>query len=200
MSKLFEFYFVNDQLMNMGGVNSASEVQGLLCGRLSTGEQLNAEQWQSVALTFMDLEYLTLNEEQRALFVLILENTDRLLHDDEYGFRPLLPDDEASLERRVQELGSWCEGFLHGLGQSIGQAGLVKGDQLPEDVTDALRDLAHISQAVVDDETAADTEQNEAYWVELVEYVKVAVLTICSELTIKKTPSSLPPASDDTLH
>ncbi|WP_045855917.1 UPF0149 family protein [Teredinibacter purpureus] len=201
MSGLFEFYFVNDQLMNMGSVNSAAELQGVLCGRLCTGEQLSPSDWQAVALEFLDLDYITPNEEQEALFKLILERTAELLSDDSYGFNPLLPGDTASLERRSQELGSWCEGFLHGLGQAIGKAGLGQGDDLPKDVGDALRDMAHISQVVVDGDAALEAEENEVYWVELVEYVKIAVLTVHAELTAK-TPATVMPSdnSPDNMH
>ncbi|WP_075184863.1 UPF0149 family protein [Teredinibacter haidensis] len=199
MSSLFEFHFVNDQLMNMGSVNSVAELQGLLCGRLCAGDRLDAQQWQQVALEFLELDFITPNEEQEALFKLILENTDKLLNDQQYSFQPLLPDDNASLERRAQELAGWCEGFLHGLGQTIGKSGLGQGAELPKDVADALRDMAHISQAAVDAEL--DAEQNETYWVELVEYVKVAVLTVYTELCIAKTSSESPAAdSPDTFH
>jgi len=184
MKPLYEFHFINDQLMNMGSVNSASELQGLLCGRLCTGEQLSGERWQQLALAFMDLEFMIPSEEQSALLALLLMETQASLQDDQLVFMPLLPDDHAGLVRRSQELASWCEGFLHGLGQSIGNAGLKEGDELPEEVSDALRDIARISQAEVEGDTQ-ELEKNEVYWVELVEYVKVAVLTIYAELALK---------------
>ncbi len=179
MSQLFDFHFLNDQLMNMGSVNSVSELQGLLCGRLCAGDPLDDARWEKVALDFIDLEYLQPNEQQQDLLKLILGNTRAVLQDEQYTFEPLLPDDNASLERRTLELGGWCEGFLHGLGQTIAQSGLAKGSELPEDITDALKDLAHISQVEMDAD--ADLDENEAYWIELVEYVKVAVLNIFAE-------------------
>ncbi|SMF22735.1 hypothetical protein SAMN02745866_01440 [Alteromonadaceae bacterium Bs31] len=188
MSQLFDFHFINDQLMNMGSVNSASELQGLLCGRLCTGEALDEAAWQKVALSFMDLDFVEANEQQQDLLKLMLNSTRELLQDDQYQFEPLLPDDNSSLERRTQELGSWCEGFLHGLGQAIGQSNIGKRDELPEDVTDALKDLARISQVVVEAEADMDLDENEAYWIELVEYVKVAVLTIYTEFRNKTEP------------
>lgn len=185
MNDLFEFHFVNDQLMGMGSVNSAAELQGVLCGRLCTGEQLQAEHWQEIALEFLDLDCLSpLSEEQEALFTLVLNRTQALLTDEQFRFTPLLPCDSAGLERRAEALSRWCEGFLYGLGQSIAKAGLHEGDKLPKDVSDALRDMAHISQAVVEDGTES-MEENEVYWMELVEYVKVAVLTIYEELAGK---------------
>lgn len=189
MNDLFEFHFVNDQLMNMGSVNSAAELQGVLCGWLCAGELLSAERWQEIALEFLDLGHNNPpNEEQVALFTLLLDKTLALLTDEQFSFTPLLPDDSAGLERRAEALSGWCEGFLYGLGQSIANAGLNKGDDLPKDVSDALRDMAHISQAMVEDGDEA-READEVYWMELVEYVKVAVLTIYSELAGKARPT-----------
>ncbi|WP_185233270.1 UPF0149 family protein [Teredinibacter franksiae] len=199
MSGLFEFHFINDQLMNMGSVNSAAELQGLLCGRLSAGEDLTAAQWQEIALEYLELDYITPNEEHQALFLLLLEHSGRLLKDDEYVFQPLLPDDHASMDHRARELSGWCEGYLHGLGQAIGKAGLGEGDKLPDEVADALRDMAHITQADVGAEGDMDAEENEVYWTELVEYVKVAVLTVYTELTGAKASKSEPATVADLL-
>jgi len=190
MNQLFNFHFVNDQLMNMGSVNSAAELQGLLCGRLCSGEKLDRKRWQTVALAHMDLAWLNLNAAQEGVLDLLLETTQQQLGDNLLRFYPLLPDDSASLERRTVELGGWCEGFLHGLGQTIGQSGLDKRNELSAEVSEALTDLARISQAAVDD---GDEAVNEAYWIELVEYVKVAVLTLFTELNTK-------PKQPDTLH
>lgn len=197
MSNLFEFHFLNDQLMNMGSVNSASELQGVLCGRLCCGEVLSDDRWSQVALEFLGLDDVTASEEQLALLSLLLNQTRMHLQDDQYGFQPLLPNDAVSLQQRTQELGSWCEGFLHGLGQSIGAAGLQQGAELPQDVTDALRDMAHISQVSIEEDM--ELEENEVYWTELVEYVRVAVITVFTQLAATAGERQ-PPASGDRLH
>ncbi|WP_019603826.1 UPF0149 family protein [Teredinibacter turnerae] len=201
MTELYEFHFLNDQLFNLGSVNSVAELQGMLCGRLCAGERLEAAQWNTLALEFMDLEHLALADEQSALLALILERTQALLDDQQLGFTPLLPADETSLDNRARELGAWCEGFLHGLGQAIGQSGLSADTGLSDDVKDSLRDLAHISQAEAISEGDSETEQDEVYWVELVEYVKVAVLNIYNDIVLAKAAKA-PPVDEDpnTLH
>lgn len=178
MTEVKPFYYYNDALLNMGAISSASEVQGFICGKLSGGKQglpTLPEGWLEEIQRFMDMEYLKLSEGQAALVAELYSQTVKDMGDAEFGFRPLLPEDEASMQRRTDELAAWCRGFLHGLGSS----GLRADDTLSADVADALRDLAKISQAGVDEQ--ASEESLEADWESLVEYVKVAVLTINQE-------------------
>lgn len=179
MTEVKPFHYYNEALLNMGSISSASELQGYICGKLSgsrkTPDAIMPEGWLGEIQRFMDMEYLKLNEAQTALVAELYSQSLKDLGDRNFGFRPLLPEDEASMQRRADELAAWCRGFLHGLGSS----GLNADAKLSADTADALRDLAKISQAEVDDE---ENEENlEADWESLVEYVKVAVLTINQE-------------------
>ncbi len=177
---MYDFEYLNDQFLNMGAIHSVSELQGMLCGMLSGGSDVSREHWRDEAIRFMDLAHLELPEEKLALLDLLLAESEKHLRDDNFIFRPLLPGDSATINRRVDELGAWCQGYLHGLGSS----GLSGDATLSPDVAGALRDLAQISNAVLDED--ADMEENEVYWNELVEYVKVAVLNIHGEF--KRSP------------
>lgn len=178
-----DFFLLNEMLLNLGSVNSPAELQGMLCGLLCGGKALSEKNWQSTALKFMDLDHITLDDEQAGNLNELYSLTVRLLEDVNFSFTPLLPSDESTMTRRTQELGSWCQGLLHGLGVS----GLSGEATLTPDVADALRDLAQISQVSVEED---DLEENEVYWLELVEYVKVAVLTIYTELSDKNSNDS----------
>lgn len=98
------------------------------------------------------------------------------LHASDMSFALLLPDDEVRLEERLEALAEWCQGFLAGLVAGLERAGGISLDELPEEVTEIVRDLTAIAQL--------DTEQEEAEaegdFAELVEYVKVGVLLILS--------------------
>lgn len=190
MTEVKPFYYYNEALLNMGAISSASEVQGFICGKLSGGKKAPEtlpESWLAEIQRFMDMEYLELTEEQAKLVAELYFQSRNDLSDSNFGFRPLLPEDEASLQRRTDELAAWCRGFLHGLGSS----GLQANDKLSAEVADALRDIAKISQAEIDEETGegvseepgneASNESLEADWESLVEYVKVAVLIINQE-------------------
>lgn len=178
MTETKPFYYYNEALLNMGAISSAAELQGFICGKLSGCKRAPSvlpEDWLAEIQRFMDMEYLDLSEGQAALLMELYAQTLGELNDRDFAFRPLLPEDEASMQRRTDELAAWCRGFLHGLGSS----GLKADAKLSAETADALRDLAKISQAEVDEE---ENEENlEADWESLVEYVKVAVLTINQE-------------------
>jgi len=178
MSVVNQFQYFNEALLNMGAISSASELQGYICGKLSGSRSAPKElpdEWLYEIQRFMDMEFLKLDNQQAALVVELYSSSVEELSDSDFGFRPMLPDDEASMSRRAEELAAWCRGFLHGLGS----AGLQAHDKLSAEVADALRDLAKISQAEAEDNEAPETL--EADWESLVEYVKVAVLTIHQE-------------------
>lgn len=198
-----DFQKINDHLLNAGAVHSASELQGYLCGLLCGGRKLESDAWIDDARIFLDLEMqaagldvelgenaddeasdgasnaetssTTLDEFTRDLLVELHKITSTQLSDDNYSFTPLLPEDATSLARRTEELGAWCQGFLHGVGASG-----MKGDRaLSPEAAEAVRDLAEISQVDADfgENASAETEENEVHFVELVEYVRAAVLT-----------------------
>lgn len=176
MPQKLDFFTLNEILLNNGAVSSPAELQGMLCGKLSGGCSLSADLWRQEALQFLDIEEVSLDENSLSLITELYQLTIRLLEDANFSFAPLLPGEEATIARRTEELGFWCQGFLHGIGTS----GLNGDVTLSGDVADALRDLAQISQVAVGEED--DVNENEVYWTELVEYVKVAVLTVYSEL------------------
>ena len=168
-----EFAKLNDAMLNMGAVNSPSELQGTLCGRLACGKKLLRDHWLDVALEFLMLEKDQLSDEQKALMLKIFDFTKLETTNENLSFSIILPDKQASLERRTEELGLWCRGFLHGVGAS----GISGEDNLSADAADALRDIAQISQVELDE----DDDENENYLEQVIEYVQVAVLTIYSE-------------------
>ena len=175
MSMNTDFFHFNELLLNMGSVKSPAELQGMLCGRLCGSGTAGDNEWETKALAYLGLEHLARDPEPVTHLKALYARSLRLLEDVNYTFTPLLPGDESSLHRRTEELGFWCQGFLHGIASS----GLKGEAQLSSNVADALRDLAQISQVAVGQDD--DLEENEVYWQELVEYVKVAVLTIYTE-------------------
>ena len=172
---MFDFEYLNDQFLRLGAVNSVAELQGLICGKLAGGKVPPAEEWRQEGLRFMELLDLQ-SGEGATLFDLLLERTKQSLDDGNFSFQPLLPDDRTVINRRVDELGMWCRGYLCGLGT----AGLRKELLLSPDIAGALRDLAEIANITLEGDV--ESEENEVYWTELVEYVKVAVLNIYAEL------------------
>ncbi len=194
MPETGDFFHLNELFLNSGAINSPSQLQGMLCGKLCGGATMSPEQWLAEAQEFMDIEHVTLDEGQKSLIESLYDQTQLLLQDVNFSFSPLLPEDGASITRRAQELGSWCEGFLLGIGVS----GIGGEKKLSADVAEALRDLAQISQ--VDTSEVEDGDESEAFWVELVEYVKVAVLAVYTELGASEDKAEALGAEGPTLH
>lgn len=95
------------------------------------------------------------------------------LADEHLAFMPLLPDDDEALEHRLAALAEWCSGFLAGYG-AIADAG-----DMPPDVTEALTDIARIAEV----DPAAAGSGSESDFVQVLEYLKVAVLVLRSTET-----------------
>lgn len=100
----------------------------------------------------------------------------RALRDPNYGFSPLIPDDDDELELRSEALASWCEGFLRGFA-----AGVAGSDQISTDAAEILRDMAQIARLEVD--STSDIDEQESDFIELVEYVRVVVLNLYQTYT-----------------
>jgi uncharacterized protein YgfB (UPF0149 family) len=100
----------------------------------------------------------------------------RQLNDDAFGFDLLLPDDEAPLSLRTEALSQWCGGFLYGL--ALG--GFREGTEMPETVSEVMKDFYEISHARFAYEATDDAD--EAAYMEIVEYVRMSVLLLHEEL------------------
>ena len=100
------------------------------------------------------------------------ESTASQLQDEDMGFRLWLPDDDEALEERTIALAQWCSGFLAGLA-SAGQI-----ETLSEESREAIEDLQQIARAEISapDSDTADSEEDEAAYTEIVEYVRVVAL------------------------
>ena len=115
------------------------------------------------------------------------------LHAQDIEFAPLLPDDDEGLSVRVGGLAVWCAAFLSGFGAGIGNVGAEVGS-LPQDVQEILKDFVNISGL---DEDVAASEQDEAAYMELFEYVRVATILA---LTMMAQVSDNEPSDDGVVH
>ena len=195
---LISFEELNHLLVPLGALNSPAELHGMLCGKLSGGVRLSAEEWLVQALEFLDI--ITDENQgvvgdhdgagQRALarlYPVVLAQ----LEDEHFSFQLLLPTDDASLEIRSEALGQWCHGFLSGFGSS----GIAGDQKFSSEAADAMRDLAAIVSIVHDGD---DGEEEESNFFDIAEYVRMAVLTLFTELGGDSSVSS--PSEKRPLH
>lgn len=167
----------------------AVECHGTLAGLFCAKGELKPEEWVEYIGKGLDANNL-LQREALAAFKMLFEVTRDQLNDSVLDFHPLLPEDEADVEERIEALGQWCQGFL--LGLSAGDIADI--DKLPGDSGEILRDLVEIARAG-SYELDGGEEDEESYQ-QLLEYVRTGVLLLNEELH----PTKAPPRDDVTLH
>ncbi len=206
MTSHIDYFLLNETLLNVGAIHSASQVHGFLCGLLSGASDqkpeeaaapihtLDSEKWLKALYEFSDLEHVgeTFDTATETLLTDLNTQTFSQLCSDKFSFSMLLPEDDASLARRIQEIAAWSQGYLHGIVCS----GLDAQTKLSPESAEGLKDLAHIAQL---DDGVEESEENEKYIMQTVEYIKIVVLTVFSELTVPTSDDSLP-QSGQSLH
>ncbi len=168
-----KFDDVRDALYAAELAASPAELHGMLCGCICGGQQLQPDHLHQLVCQLLDAESAEVAPIDQTLLGLYNHSVGQI-HSGGFEFQPLLADDETAIEQRLVLLGEWCQGYLFGLGQS----GLTDQTPLTADIADVLHDLAAISQVGLDD----GSDDQEASYTELVEYLRVAVLLVAAEL------------------
>jgi uncharacterized protein YgfB (UPF0149 family) len=155
---------------------SPSGFHGFLCGRLSCGT-VQMEDLVNSSSAWLGLE----EEAAEGAFGTLetfYESTLSDLQDISFLFKPLLPDDELPLAERLMSVGDWCTNYLSGLGDGMGAE-----FEVSEDGKEALQDISAIGQISTDFDSDEESEEDgEKDYLELVEYVRIAVQLIFSDL------------------
>ena len=172
-------------LFDMDAVLGAVESHGALCGMLCAQGSTDASQWMLQVLGEHEESSQALQQAGKMLLEIHQLSVEQM-NDSDVEFELMLPDDEESLEARVEALGTWCQGFVYGLA-----AGGVKEDtDLPEDSKELIKDILEISragfaaddEAELDDQSEDDNEEDEIAFMEVTEYVRMGTLLIYEEL------------------
>lgn len=145
-----------------------SQVHGLISGILSANAKNNAA-WEEI-ITGGE-EAVKTHELLQALY----DTTANQLSDFLFEFQLVLPPDSEDLALRAEALTLWCQGFLTGLKS----ANIKIVGREPSDMTEAINDLIEIAKMNYEDVVAS--EEDEAAFVELMEYVRMAVILIYQE-------------------
>jgi yecA family protein len=175
---------LDEKLRSAGADSGAAEAHGLLSGTLVAGGKVAPTVW---------LEHL-LGEDNTLsaaavdcgdMMAALKDDILRRFNDESFGFKLLLPVDDAPLSLRTDALGQWCGGFLYGL--ALG--GIREDVEMPDSVREVMKDFYEISHARFVYE-ATDDEDETAY-MEIVEYVRMSVLLLHEELQPVSTPARL---------
>jgi uncharacterized protein len=150
-----------------------SELHGSLTGFLCAGGKAEANHW----LGALQITAPMAAEADPALIQLYRECASAL-DDPELRFEPLLPVADKIVDVRADALVDWCRGFLGGLGLAGGSP-----TSMSDDASEILRDLGTIAGSRFEYENA---EEDESALEEVVEFVRVGVLLLHTEMTAPK--------------
>lgn len=173
---------LNQALQQVGALLTAAEAHGLLCGFLCAPPSPNHQDnsWLPYILGETTLkEELTVDCQQQ--LQLLKNYTQSQLNSPDCEFMLLLPAEDLPLAERVQAIGGWCESFLFGLGLAV-----TNHRPFPTQVKEFLTDVTAISRIAPLTEDSEEEEQ-EAHFMQLVEYLRIGVLNLHDELTTLDT-------------
>lgn len=160
-----DYQKVSELLVMQSLLNTAAEVHGMVCGQLGSGDHPYQPD-----LTCRLLGVDTAPQVLTGLLSRMALQVDGQFEADNFTFRPLLPDDDEELALRLHALGRWCDGFNMGFA-----AGFSKQNQeIPPDTREVLSDFARIAEI----ESDGVDEGDEADYMEIVEYIRVAANTV----------------------
>lgn len=152
---------------------SCSELHGVLCGYLAANGQRAGETYLRAILSKRDKDQT--RQAALALFD-VYTISQQQLSQMGFEFELLLPDDDAALSARAQAFSEWCEGFTQGL--TVTGIDVDKLDN--EETQDAIQHITEFAQ--LDYEALQVNEADERALSEVIEYTRMAVLSIHADL------------------
>ncbi len=162
-------------LDSTGASLGLAEGQGILCGRICSGRDVDVAGWIREVIGGDAAGDLGRCEQ---VLEAVSEETQARLSSSEFGFQPFLPDDDHPIELRCQELARWCQGFLYGLGAS----GRLDLSGLGVDAREVISDLSAFTSLA----SGGESEDLERDYYELVEYLRVGVMLINEETSERR--------------
>lgn len=148
------------------------EVHGALVGLICGGVEQSSKGWTSPLLELMN-DGQALPPKLQLLIEELYQDAVTRLSDTDFGFNPMLPEEEEPISKRVEALSLWVQSFLTGI--AIIQPKLNKASK---EVREVIQDLSEIAQVEFD---VAEDDESEAALIELMEFTRMAALLCYSE-------------------
>lgn len=171
---------------------TAAECHGLVCGLYCTNNDIDSILQNLYAQSDDTDDAEPITDAARDDLRKLCQTTAHQFTDANFGFQLLLPIDEDKLAKRTVALGLWCQTFLSGLGE--GNINLEHN--FKEELQEIIHDLTEISK--IDSASLNNDEEDEVNFIELVEFVRVSVLTIYSDLLLEN--KNVNENTTDTIH
>jgi hypothetical protein len=157
-----------------------AETHGMLCGFIAAGNKMDGKSWIDIILGHTAFK----TKKNRNTILALYEVSFEKLVSVEFDFKLLLPSDAEPLPTRAEALSHWCQGFLAGLKL----AGIDIRRGVSADSQEALHHLTEISQ--LDYEIIEISETDEIAFVEVSEYVRMAIILIYTEIMLAQSTKS----------
>ncbi len=182
---------VKQSLEAFAANSGPSEAHGLMCGLLCAGAELDGQMMFAPIIGHIQAK----DEESqynRQILLDLYEFTINKMQGFEFDFQILLPDDDSALLERAAALTYWCQGFLSGLNL----INISVEDAKTEDTLEAMQRILEIATLDYESITIEENEDEDAY-MEITEYVRLAVLMIYSEFA---KPATTAESGEKQLH
>jgi uncharacterized protein YgfB (UPF0149 family) len=164
-----DYYEINQVLSGTTLKLHPSQVHGLICGLLC-GSQHGSSVWEE--LVTGEKKPGKAHKTLQALYDASAKQLDEFL----FEFQLLLPKNDDSLLEKAEALTLWVQGFLTGL--KLAQIQIENRE--PSETTEAINDMIEIAKMNYEEVIAS--EEDEAAYTELVEYIRMAVILIYQDL------------------
>ncbi|MUK37374.1 UPF0149 family protein [Aliivibrio fischeri] len=172
--KMSEFLTVESALKDSGLAVTPSELHGLLVGMISGGLSLDDQTWKPLIYDYTN-DGMGWPDSAIKVGSAVFQCTVAELTAEKLALELLIPSEKESLMNRADGLSEWVNHFISGLGLVE-----LKLDKTSDALKEALADLEEIARLGIDEED--DLEEQESLFEQIVEHVRICVLTIHAEL------------------
>ncbi|MFT6269240.1 MAG: yecA family protein [Alphaproteobacteria bacterium] len=151
----------------------ASEVQGILCGMLAGGMNIDDQEWIE-ALADVINQGEVIPAEAQTFIEKMFDKVCQEFIEADFALKLCLPDDATSINDRGAAFVNWVQGFLLGFG--LHQNDLTT---CSAEAKEALEDFSDIAKL---DEAMEEGEESEQAFFEVLEYVRIGAMLCFNEM------------------
>lgn len=166
-----------EELATAGSAVSASECHGMVCGMLVAGYNA-AEEVPTQLATAIEVDYSSISAWAGSLAL----QCQQSIGSADFSFSPWVPEEQESLRDSLLTLAEWCEGLLYGIG-GAGREALNKAEN--RELREILNDIVNIAREARVDEAYEGSEEDEADFSEVLEYLRVCAQYLYQELVVR---------------
>ncbi|MGM0540881.1 MAG: UPF0149 family protein [Pseudomonadota bacterium] len=183
-------------------LESPAFIQGMLIGLLCGDNDIQEAVW--IKKLIEEANIKSVKESFLRVLHDLYQETNKGMNGSGFELELCLPDDNEALVYRAMMVGQLCEGILYGLGL-IGCLSDAENEIAP-DVRELVNDFSDIASIDIEDlgKSVAEGDTEESDLMQLVEFVKIGILTMNESLNpANAQPIAMPSPEDEengTIH